>query len=167
MDATHSDICYSVVGCATEARAGASGEAISAQLRGGAVSQKPPNGAVVAVRNLTRGTTVGNDIRVARSFMARGRGLMFVSELEPDSGLLIDPCSSIHMFFMRIPLDVLYCDRQHRVVRAQQEIKPWRIGPLHTRGASYVIELPVGTIERSGSAVGDQLQIDVNSHGEL
>jgi uncharacterized membrane protein (UPF0127 family) len=124
------------------------------------VSQKPPDGAKVAVRNLSRGTTIGSEIRVARSFMARGRGLMMVAELAPDTGLLIDPCSSIHMFFMRIPLDVLYVDRENRVVRAQQAIKPWRIGPVYTRGAAYVIELPVGTIERTSSAVGDQLQID-------
>jgi uncharacterized membrane protein (UPF0127 family) len=124
------------------------------------VSQKPPNGAKIAVRNLSRGTTIGSEVRVARSFMARGRGLMTVAELAPDTGLLIDPCSSIHMFFMRIPLDVLYVDRENRVVRAQQAIKPWRIGPIYTRGAAYVIELPVGTIERTSSAVGDQLQID-------
>lgn len=130
------------------------------------MDQKPSNGAIVAVRNLTRGTTVGNRIRVARSFLARGRGLMLDARLGPDTGLLIDPCGSIHMFFMRIPLDVLYVDREHRVVRAQQAIKPWRIGPLYTRGAAYVIELPVGTIERSGSAVGDQLQIAANRGGD-
>ena len=119
----------------------------------------PPNGAIVGVRNVTRGTIVASDVRVARSFLARGRGLMFVSELSSGSGLLIDPCGSIHMFFMRFALDVLYVDRDDRIVRVQREIKPWRAGPVHTRGAKYVIELPVGTIDRSGSDVGDQLQI--------
>ena len=117
------------------------------------------NGAVVGVRNVTRGTTVATNVRVARSFMSRGRGLMFESGLSPDSGLLIDPCSSIHMFFMRFALDVLYVGRDDRIVRAQRAIKPWRIGPIYTRGAKYVIELPVGTIDRSGSEVGDQLRI--------
>lgn len=119
----------------------------------------PANGAIVGVRNVTRGTTVASDVRVARSFFSRGRGLMFASGLSADSGLLIDPCSSIHMFFMRFALDVLYVDRDDRIVRAQRAIKPWRIGPIHTRGAKYVIELPVGTIDRSSSVVGDQLQV--------
>jgi hypothetical protein len=90
---------------------------------------------------------------------------MLDDRLDPDSGLLIDPCGSIHMFFMRFPLDVLYVDRQHRVVRAQQAIKPWRMGPIFTRNASYVIELPVGTIEQSASTVGDQLEIVVSQRG--
>jgi uncharacterized protein len=82
---------------------------------------------------------------------------MFARELADDAGLLIDPCSSIHMFFMRFPLDVIYLNKDDQVVRVQQGIRPWRIGPLHTRGARYVIELPVGVIERSGTSVGDQL----------
>ena len=74
--------------------------------------------------------------------------------------LVIDPCTSIHMFFMRFPIDVLYLDRDHRVVRAQQGIRPWRIGPLYTKGARFVIELPAGTIKRSGTVAGDHLMIE-------
>lgn len=123
------------------------------------------NGAIVEVQNASRGTTVATTVRVAKSFFARGRGLMFTSELEQGAGLLIDPCGSIHMFFMRYPLDVLYVDRDGQIVRAQRAIQPWRIGPLHTRGAKYVIELPVGTIERSGCEVGDSLLVVSPSGG--
>jgi hypothetical protein len=84
---------------------------------------------------------------------------MFASGFPDGAALVIDPCSSIHMFGMRFPIDVLYVDRQHRVVRLQQGIKPWRIGPLFTKGARYVVELPVGTIERTGTTVGDELTI--------
>lgn len=63
------------------------------------------------------------------------------------------------MFFMRFAIDVLYVDQFDRVVRAQWAIKPWSVGPLYTRGAKYVIELPVGAIERSGTEPGDQLRI--------
>jgi uncharacterized membrane protein (UPF0127 family) len=84
---------------------------------------------------------------------------MFASGLPDEGALVIEPCSSIHMFFMRFPLDVLYVDRSDRVVRVQEGIKPWRIGPLHTAGARYVIELPVGAIQRSGTQVGDQLSL--------
>lgn len=119
----------------------------------------PSNGSIVEVHNVTRGTTVAVDVRVAKSMLARGRGLMFEPGLSPESGLLIEPCGSIHMFCMRFAIDVLYVDRDDRIVRAQRALKPWRIGPLHTCGARYVIELPVGTIERSGSNVGDQLRV--------
>jgi uncharacterized membrane protein (UPF0127 family) len=112
-----------------------------------------------AVRNLTRSTIVAADVAVARSFLARGRGLMLERAFPLGSALVIDPCSSIHMFFMRFPIDVLYMDRDDRVVRVQHRIKPWRIGPLFTRGARYVIELPAGAIESSETQVGDELQI--------
>lgn len=114
---------------------------------------------IIEVHNVARGTTVGRSIRVARSFWARGRGLMFHSELPDDAGLLIDPCSSIHMFFMRFPLDVLYLSTDDRVVRVQRNIRPWRVGPIHSSGARYVIELPVGAIDRSLTDVGDQLEL--------
>jgi len=110
---------------------------------------------VVEVVNATRGTSVARQVRVARSFWARGRGLMFAHGMPDGSGLVIDPCSSIHMFFMRFPLDVIYLNKDDRVVRIQQNIRPWRIGPVHTSGARYVIELPIGSIERSRTAVGD------------
>jgi uncharacterized protein len=114
---------------------------------------------VVRIVNETRSSVVCERARVARTMFARGRGLMFAAELPADSGLVIDPCNSIHMFFMRFSLDVLYVDRDDRVVRVQRGIKPWRIGPLITRGGRYVIELPAGSIDRSGTEVGDQLRL--------
>ena len=82
---------------------------------------------------------------------------MFDRTLSTGSGLIIDPCSSIHMFFMRFPLDVLYISADHQVVRVQEGIKPWRIGPLRTPGARYVVELPVGAVRSSRTEVGDRL----------
>lgn len=120
----------------------------------------PSIGTTVEIHNVTRDTVVAHHVRIAESFLARGRGLMLSPELAPDEGLLIDPCGSIHMFFMRFALDVLYVDRDNVVVRAQRGIKPWRVGPLHTRGAKYVIELPVGSIDSSGTEAGDQLRLD-------
>jgi uncharacterized protein len=113
----------------------------------------------VVVRNLTKGTTIAARARMASSIVARGRGLMFVSELPKGAGLVIDPCSSIHMFWMRIPLDVLYVSKANVVVRVQRDIKPWRVGPLRTPGARYVVELPVGTIDTSATELNDVLEI--------
>ena len=118
--------------------------------------------AAARVQNVTRGVVVARDAEIADTLWTRFRGLMARSpeSFPPGSGLLIDPCSSIHMFFMRFPIDVLYLNREDRVVRVQPNIKPWRVGPLRTRGARYVIELPAGTIERTGTRVGDVISTD-------
>ncbi|MEX2425763.1 MAG: DUF192 domain-containing protein [Thermomicrobiaceae bacterium] len=112
----------------------------------------------VKVQNITRECLLGDRVREARSFWQRGRGLMFIAGLEPGQGLIIDPCSSIHSFWMRFPIDVLYMDRSGRVVRADQCMRHWRVGPVFT-GSKWVIELPPGTIEASGTKAGDQIEV--------
>ena len=110
------------------------------------------------IANTTRGTTLATGARQAKGFLARGRGLMFTARLSEGEGLVIEPCSSIHMFFMNFPLDVLFADRQGRVLFMYRGIKPWRVGRL-VRGARMAIELPTGSIERTGTEVGDQLKL--------
>jgi uncharacterized membrane protein (UPF0127 family) len=115
--------------------------------------------AMLALHNDTRATTISSNAEEARTFWSRGRGLMLRESFPQGSALVIDPCSSIHMFFMRFPIDVLYLDSDDRVVRLQRGIKPWRTGPLWTRGAKYVIELPVGTLDRTRTDMGDQIRL--------
>ncbi|HVX30153.1 MAG TPA: DUF192 domain-containing protein [Nitrolancea sp.] len=110
--------------------------------------------------NETRQTELGQRVAIARSFWSRGKGLMFRSELPTGTGLVIDPCSSIHTFWMRFPIDVLYLDKNGTVLRADHAMKPWRIGPLFVRHGRFVIELPAGTIERSRTERGDHLRLD-------
>lgn len=122
--------------------------------------------AAVRVLNASRGTVVAERVRVARSAWARGRGLMLRASLAPGTGLLIDPCGSIHSMWMRFPIDVLYVDRDHVVVRTAEAMPPWRIGPLRT-GARYVIELPAGTIAASRTATGDRLAHEAADPGAV
>jgi uncharacterized protein len=84
---------------------------------------------------------------------------MFARQIERGEGMLIDPCSSIHTFWMRFPIDVIYVDREGRVVRADRSMKPWRIGPVFT-GSRWVVELPSGTIDATGTQIGDLLQVE-------
>ncbi len=112
----------------------------------------------VAISNRTKLTSLGDRVRIARSFWDRGRGLMFRAGLDEGTGLVIDPCSSIHTMWMRFPLDVLYVSEDGSVLRADSKMKPWRIGPLFVRGR-YVIELPPGTIDRSHTEMGDNLEL--------
>lgn len=114
---------------------------------------------LVQVINTTRGVALAERCEVARSFLARGRGLMGRAELAPGAGLLIEPCSSVHSFFMRFPIDVVFVSRQHRVVGLTAAMPPYR-PYAGARGARYVVELPAGTIASTGTAVGDLLRIE-------
>lgn len=113
----------------------------------------------VHIQNLTKGTIVANDARRADGFFARGRGLMLAPPLSEGGGLVIEPCNSIHMFFMCYPLDVIFVDREGRVLFLYEGIKPWRVGRL-VKGARMTIELPAGTISRTHTEIGDKLSLE-------
>jgi hypothetical protein len=97
---------------------------------------------------------------LARSFWARGRGLMGRSALPAGYALIIYPEWSIHTFFMRVPIDVLFVDGGDRVIGLRQALPPNRpfAGVAPWRGR-YVIEMPAGVIGATGTAVGDQLAL--------
>ena len=107
------------------------------------------------ILNQTKETVVADDVRIARSMWARFWGLMRKAELPDGQGLLIDPCSSIHMFFMRFPLDVVFLDKDDRVVKIVEGIKPWRMAL--GGGGKKALELPAGTAARARVEAGDQL----------
>ncbi len=110
------------------------------------------------VRNLTRGTSLGDAIEIADDSAARAKGLLKRDKLDDGTGLWIVPCEAIHTFFMRFTIDVLYIDRKRRVRKAVKRLVPWRMStclPAHS-----VLELPEGTIERTNTQKGDQLEIE-------
>jgi uncharacterized membrane protein (UPF0127 family) len=94
---------------------------------------------------------------VADSFWLRFRGLIGRPDLPRGEGMLFHRTGSIHMFFMRIPLDVVFCDRDLRVVRIAADLRPWRAAAA--RGAKVTIELAAGEAARRGLAVGTQLRV--------
>lgn len=104
------------------------------------------------------GVPVGGRIRVASTFGARLLGLMFRKSLPEGSGLLLTPCGSIHMCFMRMALDIAYLDKERRVLGVEKGLKPWRLGRA-AKGTAMVLELPAGTIDRCGLSTGDTLEI--------
>lgn len=106
--------------------------------------------------NTTKGTTIATQAVRAAGFLERGRGLMMAPPLPEGGGLVLDPCNSIHMFFMRYPLDVLFLDKDGNVVFLYFSIKPWRVGRI-VRGAKVAVELPAGTIASSQTQLGDLL----------
>jgi hypothetical protein len=113
---------------------------------------------VITVVNTTRSSTLADRCEVARTFWTRFLGLMGRATLEPGQGLLIFPESSIHMFFMRFPIDALFLDREDRVVAVHEAMPPNR-SFASKWGARAVLELPAHVVAQSGTQVGDQLTL--------
>ena len=116
-------------------------------------------GRYVRVDNLTRGTLVADRCRVAASLRDRTVGLLATPSLAAGEGLLIERTQSIHMFFMRYPIDVIFLDRDARVTRTVAALRPWRV-VWWARGARDCLELPVGALAASGTLAGDQLGVE-------
>jgi Uncharacterized conserved protein len=83
-------------------------------------------------------------IETADTFLARFRGLMGRRELAPGHALLLEGCSSVHMFFMKFALDIVYLDRDFRVLYVET-LRPWQIGSL-VKGCAHVLELNAGEV---------------------
>jgi uncharacterized membrane protein (UPF0127 family) len=94
---------------------------------------------------------------VADSPLPRMRGLLGRRNLGSDEGVLLRPAGSIHTFFMRFPIDVVFLDRDGRVLRVAESVRPWRTAAA--RGARSVLELRAGESGRRRVAVGDVLEV--------
>lgn len=88
--------------------------------------------------NKTQNQIVITQLKIADTFITRMIGLMF-KIITPHEGLLIDPCNSIHCFFMKMPIDVLFIDKNNKVIHKITKMKPWRISPIISK-SKYVIE---------------------------
>lgn len=94
---------------------------------------------------------------LADSFAARFRGLLGRPPLAQGEGLLLEPCSCVHTWFMRFPIDVCFLDALGRVLGTAPDLKPWRMAGA--RGADRTLELPTGTLAKTGVREGDLLEI--------
>jgi uncharacterized membrane protein (UPF0127 family) len=108
------------------------------------------------VTNTTRGTVLATACGLADNPWTRFVGLLGRAGLAPGEGLHIVPCKSVHCWFMRFPIDVVYVDRQGRVVKTVPALQPFRYS-LGGRAAHSALELPSGTIAATGTAPGDSL----------
>ena len=121
---------------------------------------RPLNRRLVATLPLCRVTTTAGTLvcercEVAERGLARMRGLLGRRELPAGSGMLIDASPSVHMFFMRFAIDVVFVDRDRKVVRVVEHLRPWRVAAA--RRAAAALELPAGAAAAVGVNVGDTL----------
>jgi uncharacterized membrane protein (UPF0127 family) len=92
---------------------------------------------------------------LAETALTRMRGLLGRRKLPSGEGILLKPASSVHMAFMRFPIDAVFLDREMRVVKIAAELRPWRAAGA--RGSKSVLEIPAGEAARRGLTVGDRL----------
>jgi uncharacterized protein len=95
---------------------------------------------------------------IPESSLGRARGLLGRSGLEPGGGMLIDRAGSVHMFFMRFPIDVVFLDRDRTVVGVRHGLRPWRVAGA--RRAVAALELPSGAAAAAGIEQGEVLVLE-------
>jgi uncharacterized membrane protein (UPF0127 family) len=109
------------------------------------------------IRNITKDTVVAEHPRVAKSILWRMRG-MIGRQFDDFDALIFRRNNSIHMFFMKMPLDIIFLDRKGKVVGLRENLQPWRMAMKW--GSYSVVELPVGAISKSETAIGDELEVE-------
>jgi uncharacterized protein len=105
-----------------------------------------------------RGVVVCERCEIPENSFGRARGLLGRDRLEPGEGMLIDRAGSVHMFFMRFPIDVVFLDRDRTVVGVRHRLRPWRVAGA--RRAVAALELPAGAAAEAGVEVGDVLVLE-------
>ena len=111
----------------------------------------------VALRR-ENGTIVCERCLLAETALTRMKGVLGRRYLPPGEGILLKPASSVHMAFMRFPIDAVFLDSDMRVVKIAADLKPWRAAGA--RGAKSCLEIAAGEAARRGLTVGDRLAVD-------
>ncbi len=110
----------------------------------------------VRVANPARHSVLATRLEIAASGPRRSKGLLGRDSLPPGEGLWIVPCESVHTFFMRFPIDLVYLDREKRVRKVRHKVGAWRMSACFS--AHSVLELPAGTVRGTETQRGDLLE---------
>jgi len=113
----------------------------------------------VKITNLKNNQIIGQNINEAIQLYDRSKGLMFSSDMKGFDGLLIRSCNSVHTCFMQYSIDLIFIDKQDRVVKCIEHKQPWRMTLFYFK-ASSTLEVPIGTIKRANITEGDHLRIE-------
>lgn len=100
--------------------------------------------------------TIGTRVELADGFFSRFKGLLGRTGLQEGEGILLSPCSSIHCFGMKFPIDVIFLDRNYNVVDLKRNMQPG--SHASCRKARFVLELKAGEIEKHKLQIGQQLE---------
>jgi uncharacterized membrane protein (UPF0127 family) len=108
--------------------------------------------------NLRTGKELSNNVAVADTLLKRMKGLLGKSTMLTGEALLIKPCISIHTFFMKFPIDVIFLTKRNHVITVIRNLKPNRLTRLYPKAVS-VLELPAGVLQVTDTGVGDEIEI--------
>jgi len=108
--------------------------------------------------NSRNGKELSYNVAVAGSILKRMKGLLGKSSMQTGEALWIKPCMAIHTFLMRFPIDVVFLNKNNKVIDVISNLKPNRITRFYPKATS-VLELPAGTIEATATGVGDEIEI--------
>mgnify|MGYP002782247087 CR=1 FL=1 len=111
------------------------------------------------LKNVTKNQPIVKNVNVARDFWTRVRGLIGRDTLSDEETLFFERCSSIHTCFMRFPIDVVFINKEFKVQRTFENVKPWRL-IMPVPGARSVFEFKSGVIRQKQISVGDQLNVE-------
>jgi uncharacterized protein len=109
--------------------------------------------------NRTSGKELARNLSVAATLFSRTKGLLGRLALPEGEGLLIRPCKGVHTFLMQFPIDVVFLDKENRVIEAVENLQPHRMTKVLLSSMS-VIELPAGTVRASETVAGNEVDID-------
>jgi hypothetical protein len=103
------------------------------------------------------GANVGLRIRLARTWWTRAVGLLATAQLDDPCGLWIEPCRAVHTLGMRYAIDLVFLDRQGRIIKLVPALAPWR--SAQGSGARVTLELRAGLAQTLGLKTGQRLSL--------
>lgn len=112
------------------------------------------------VINRDKNTILAEETIIADTPFQRMQGLLGKKEFKEGQALIIRPCNSIHTFFMRFAIDVIFADSNNKVIKTIASLKPWRFSGVYI-SAKFCIELPAGAISSSLTTEGDSITLDL------
>lgn len=110
------------------------------------------------VINKTKETTIATKVKIANNPISRTIGLLNRSSIEPQEGLLIVPCKSIHSMFMRFEFDAVFIDKNNNIVELIKQMSAWKVSSYVWK-AHKVLELAAGVIDITKTEIGDTIKI--------
>lgn len=118
--------------------------------------EQKPGGDPLQVIDRQSNQLIIKDLKTAYTFWSRLKGLMLTDSISDNYGLHIAPCSSIHTFFMKYCIDVIYLNEHKEIIGMEENLSPGKLGKRFS-GARSVIELPAGGIKKVSITVGQTL----------
>ena len=116
-------------------------------------------GTLLVARDVENGRVLATSVATAATRAERAVGLLARRRLEAGEGLWITPCRGVHTYGMRFSIDVVALNRSGEVVDVVTGMRPWRIR-LPRRGVVGVLELPAGSVSRSGVRIGHTVALE-------